>query len=163
MLALPDDGVAARLQKLVDQCRHGNAYCRQVLGLHQLSKVTDRGRPQRHESRSLLQRLPSLQELQCSFSQICSQEPASVLEQLLLSEQPDRFQKAQTFIRAQGLGPDAVAELVSSALVQALTPSSQDLQPGESGGRAAPGSGVQVQVQGPVRLSGFFLLSKNSR
>uniref|UniRef100_H3CAS0 SPG11 vesicle trafficking associated, spatacsin n=1 Tax=Tetraodon nigroviridis TaxID=99883 RepID=H3CAS0_TETNG len=105
MLALPDDGVAARLQKLVDQCHHGNAYCRQVLGLHQLSK-----------------------ELQCSFSQICSQEPASVLEQLLLSEQPDRF-RAQTFIRAQGLGPDAVAELVSSALVQALTPSSQDLQP----------------------------------
>lgn len=42
MLALPDDQVAAQLQKLVDQCCHGNGYCKQVLGLYQLSKVTRR-------------------------------------------------------------------------------------------------------------------------
>lgn len=104
-----------------------------------------------------------MQELQCSFSQICSQEPASVLEKLLLSEQPDRFRRAQTFIRAQGLGPDAVAELVSSALVQALTPSSQELQPGEGAGGAAS-SRLRVLVRprgGSLRNSRFFSLSKN--
>lgn len=42
MLALPDDQVATQLQKLVDQCCHGNGYCKQVLGLYQLSKVTRR-------------------------------------------------------------------------------------------------------------------------
>lgn len=40
MLPLPDDEVAVQLQKLVDQCRHGNNYCKQVLSLYQLSKVT---------------------------------------------------------------------------------------------------------------------------
>lgn len=85
----------------------------------------------------------SFQELQCSFSQICREEPASVLEKLLLSEQPDRFRKAQTYIRAQGLSSDLVAELVSSALVQALMLLSQEVQPGETAeelqGRARPG------------------------
>lgn len=42
MLPLPDDEVAVQLQKLVDQCRHGNNYCKQVLSLYQLSKVTRR-------------------------------------------------------------------------------------------------------------------------
>jgi len=41
MLPLPEDEVAGLLQKLVDQCRHGKNYCRQVLGLYQLSKVPD--------------------------------------------------------------------------------------------------------------------------
>lgn len=72
-----------------------------------------------------------VQELQCSFSQICGEEPRSVLEKLLLSDQPERFRKAQAFIKAQGLSADAVAELVSSAVVQALLASSQELQPGE--------------------------------
>lgn len=72
-----------------------------------------------------------VQELQCSFSQICREEPRSVLEKLLLSEQPERFRKAQAFIRAQGLSADSVAELVSSTVVQALLPSTQELQPGE--------------------------------
>lgn len=42
MLALPDDEVASQLQTLVDQCCHGNSYCKQVLGLYQLSKVGKR-------------------------------------------------------------------------------------------------------------------------
>ncbi len=71
------------------------------------------------------------QELQCSFSQIYREEPHLVLEKLLLSEQPERFRKAQAFIKAQGLSADTVAELVSSAVVQALLVSTQDLQPGE--------------------------------
>ncbi|XP_073327338.1 spatacsin [Pagrus major] len=108
MLPLPDDEVAVQLQRLVDQCRHGNNYCKQVLSLYQLSK-----------------------ELQCSFSQICGEEPRSVLEKLLLSDQPERFRKAQAFIKAQGLSADAVAELVSSAVVQALLASTQELQPAE--------------------------------
>lgn len=55
-----------------------------------------------------------------------------MLEMLLLSDQPERFRKAQAFIRAQGLSADTVAELVSSAVVQALLASTQELQPGES-------------------------------
>ncbi|XP_075941335.1 spatacsin isoform X3 [Anarhichas minor] len=113
MLPLPEDEVAVQLQKLVDQCRNGKNYCKQVLSLYQLSK-----------------------ELQCSFSQMCREEPRSVLEKLLLSEQPERFRKAQLFIKAQGLSADSVAQLVSSAVVQALLASSssssaQELQPAE--------------------------------
>lgn len=44
MLAVPDDGVAAQLQRLVDRCCHGNGYCKRVLGLYQLSKVSKRVR-----------------------------------------------------------------------------------------------------------------------
>uniref|UniRef100_A0A672YJZ8 SPG11 vesicle trafficking associated, spatacsin n=1 Tax=Sphaeramia orbicularis TaxID=375764 RepID=A0A672YJZ8_9TELE len=80
MFPLPEDEVAICLQRLVDQCRHGGNYCKQVLSLYQLSK-----------------------ELQCSFSQICSEEPRSILEKLLLSDQPERFRKAQALIKAQGL------------------------------------------------------------
>ncbi|KAM7415261.1 hypothetical protein PAMA_019875 [Pampus argenteus] len=108
MMSPPEDDVAVQLQKLVDQCRHGNNYCKQVLSLYQLSK-----------------------ELQCPFSQICREDPRSVLEKLLLSDQSERFRKAQAFIRAQGFSADAVAELVSSAVVQALLASTQELQPAE--------------------------------
>lgn len=55
-----------------------------------------------------------------------------MLEKLLLSEQAERFRKAQAFIRAQGLSGDTVAALVSSAVVQALMTSTQELQSGES-------------------------------
>lgn len=111
MLPPADDQVTLQLQKLVDRCRHGATYCKRVLSLYQLSK-----------------------ELQCSFSQMCSQEPRLVLEQLLLSEQPERFRKAQAFIRAQALSPDCVAELVSAAVVRGLltattTSLGQELQP----------------------------------
>uniref|UniRef100_A0A3Q2VZF3 SPG11 vesicle trafficking associated, spatacsin n=1 Tax=Haplochromis burtoni TaxID=8153 RepID=A0A3Q2VZF3_HAPBU len=53
-------------------------------------------------------------------STVSSDEPCSVLEKLLLSEQPERFRKARAFVKAQGLSADAVAELISSAMVQAL-------------------------------------------
>nr|XP_043872735.1 spatacsin-like [Solea senegalensis] len=111
MFPLPeDDDVVVELQRLLDQCRHGNNYCKQVLSLYQLSK-----------------------ELQSSFSQVCREEPRSVLEMLLLSDQPERFRKAQAFIRAQGLSADTVAQLVSSAVAHTLLASStQDLQPGEN-------------------------------
>lgn len=79
-----------------------------------------------------------LQELECPFTQVCSEEPRSVLEKLLLSEQPERFRKAQAFIRAQGLSADSVATLLSSAVVQALLPTSPDVQPGESAGLLMP-------------------------
>ncbi|XP_026166506.1 spatacsin [Mastacembelus armatus] len=108
MLPALEDEVSVQLQRLVDQCRHGNNYCKQVLSLYQLSK-----------------------ELQCSFAEICREEPVSVLEKLLLSEQPERFRKAQAFIRAQGLSADTVAELVATAVVQALLASTQELQTAE--------------------------------
>uniref|UniRef100_A0A1A7YYA7 Spastic paraplegia 11 n=1 Tax=Iconisemion striatum TaxID=60296 RepID=A0A1A7YYA7_9TELE len=108
VMLLPEDTVSAELQKLVDQCHHGSSYCKQVLSLYQLSK-----------------------ELQYTFHQICKEEPGSVLEKLLLLEQPDRFRKAQTFIKARSLSAEAVAKLVSSSVVHALLASTQELQPGE--------------------------------
>uniref|UniRef100_UPI0037E77A2A spatacsin n=1 Tax=Semicossyphus pulcher TaxID=241346 RepID=UPI0037E77A2A len=123
VLPLPEDEVALQLQKLVNQCRHGNNYCKQVLSLYQLSK-----------------------ELQCSFSQICGEEPRSVLEKLLLSEQPERFRKAQAFIKAQGLSADSVAQLVSSAVVQALLASAQELQPERQVFRPSEGRDSLVQL-----------------
>lgn len=76
------------------------------------------------------------QELQCSFAQICCEDSLCVLEKLLVSEQPERFRKAQAFIKAQGLPAESVADLVSTAVVQALLASTQELQPGERGTRA---------------------------
>lgn len=54
-----------------------------------------------------------------------------MLEKLLQSEQPERFRKARAFIKAQGLSADAVAALISAAVVQALLASTQELQHGE--------------------------------
>ncbi|KAK2842840.1 hypothetical protein Q5P01_013040 [Channa striata] len=123
MLPPPDDDVAVQLHRLVDQCHHGNNYCKQVLGLYQLSK-----------------------ELQCSFSEISREEPRSVLEKLLLSEQPERFKKARAFIKAQGLSADTVAELVSSAVVQAHLASTQELQPERQVLRPSEGRDSLVQL-----------------
>ncbi|XP_071396298.1 spatacsin [Centroberyx affinis] len=123
MLPLPEDQVVLQLQVLVDQCRHGNNYCKQVLSLYQLSK-----------------------ELQVSFSQMCREEPGSVLEKLLQSEQPERFRKAQAFIRAQALPADAVAQLLSSAVVQALLASSQEPPPDRQVFRPAEGRDSLVQL-----------------
>lgn len=39
MLSLPEDQVVLELQRLVDRCRHGATYCKQVLSLYRLSKV----------------------------------------------------------------------------------------------------------------------------
>ncbi|XP_026220471.1 spatacsin isoform X2 [Anabas testudineus] len=118
-----EDEVAVQLQRLVDQCRHGNSYCKQVLSLYQLSK-----------------------ELQCSFSEFCREEPRTVLEKLLLSDQPERFRKAQTFIRAQGLSADTVAELVSYAVVHAHLASTQELQPERQVFRPSEGRDSLVQL-----------------
>nr|XP_046249674.1 spatacsin isoform X2 [Scatophagus argus] len=123
MFPLPDDEVAVQLQKLVDQCHHGNNYCKQVLSLYQLSK-----------------------ELQCSFSQICREEARSVLEKLLLWDQPERFRKAQAFIKAQGLSADSVAELVSSTVVQALLASTQELPSERQVFRPSEGRDSLVQL-----------------
>ncbi|XP_034031424.1 LOW QUALITY PROTEIN: spatacsin [Thalassophryne amazonica] len=123
MFNLPEDQVSLQLQVLVDQCRHGNNYCKQVLSLYQLSK-----------------------ELQCSFSQICEEEPCSVLEKLLLSDQPDHFRKARACIQAQGLSADTVAELVSSSVVQVLLTSTQELQPERQAFRALEGKESLVQL-----------------
>uniref|UniRef100_A0A3Q3AA47 SPG11 vesicle trafficking associated, spatacsin n=1 Tax=Kryptolebias marmoratus TaxID=37003 RepID=A0A3Q3AA47_KRYMA len=108
VMQLPEDTISVQLQSLMALCQHGSNYCKQVLSLYQLSK-----------------------ELQCTFHQICMEEPSCVLEKLLLLEQPDRFRKAQTFIRAQSLSAESVAELLSSAVVQALLTSNQEIQSGE--------------------------------
>uniref|UniRef100_A0A3P9IS86 SPG11 vesicle trafficking associated, spatacsin n=1 Tax=Oryzias latipes TaxID=8090 RepID=A0A3P9IS86_ORYLA len=109
MLPLPEDAVTVQLQRLVEECRHGSNYCKRVLNLYQLSK----------------------QDLQCSFTHICKEEPGSVLQKLLLLDQPERFRKAQAFIRAQALPADSVAQLVSSAVLQALLQSGQEPPPAE--------------------------------
>nr|XP_061780996.1 spatacsin [Nerophis lumbriciformis] len=123
MLPLPEDELAVQLQKLVDQCRHGSNYCKQVLSLYQLSK-----------------------ELQCSFSHMTREDPRSVLEKLLLSEHPERFRNAQVFIKAQSFSAEVVAELVASALVHALQASAQELQPERQVFRPSEGRDSLIQL-----------------
>lgn len=86
-----------QLQALLDECRHGNQYCRQVLSLYQLSK-----------------------DLRCSFGELSRAEPRAVLEQLLRCGHPERYQRAEAFIRAQGLSPDTVAHFLSNAAMHSL-------------------------------------------
>uniref|UniRef100_A0AAY4E8F6 Spatacsin C-terminal domain-containing protein n=1 Tax=Denticeps clupeoides TaxID=299321 RepID=A0AAY4E8F6_9TELE len=99
----PEDQVVTKLQMLVDECYHGKNYCKQVLSLYELSK-----------------------ELQCSYSEISGEAPEAVLRKVLISQQPERYKKAQAFISVQGLQPDAVAQLVSSGVVQGLLTSGQE-------------------------------------
>uniref|UniRef100_A0A8C2JKU6 SPG11 vesicle trafficking associated, spatacsin n=1 Tax=Cyprinus carpio TaxID=7962 RepID=A0A8C2JKU6_CYPCA len=104
----PDDQVLVQLKHLVDQCCSGKSYCKQVLSLYELSK-----------------------ELQCSFAEISSEEPEAVLRKVLLSQQVDRYKRAQAFISVQGLQPDAVAHLVSTAVLEGLLASAQEGETGE--------------------------------
>uniref|UniRef100_A0A8C1YXW8 SPG11 vesicle trafficking associated, spatacsin n=1 Tax=Cyprinus carpio TaxID=7962 RepID=A0A8C1YXW8_CYPCA len=104
----PDDQVLVQLKHLVDQCCSGKSYCKQVLSLYELSK-----------------------ELQCSFAEISSEEPEAVLRKVLLSQQVDRYKRAQAFISVQGLQPDAVARLVSTAVLEGLLASAQEGETGE--------------------------------
>ncbi|XP_067293056.1 spatacsin [Pseudorasbora parva] len=104
----PDDQVLVQLKQLVDQCCNGKSYCKQVLSLYELSK-----------------------ELQCSYAEISSEEPEAVLRKVLLSQQSDRYKKAQAFISVQGLKADTVARLVSAAVLEGLQASLQDGEPGQ--------------------------------
>ncbi|XP_067827395.1 spatacsin [Heptranchias perlo] len=96
------DQVVKDLQILTNECLHGKSYCRQVLSLYDLSK-----------------------ELGCSFNDISTQDSDTVLREVLSSQQPDRYQKAQAFITTQGLKPEAVAALVADEVVQALLSSKE--------------------------------------
>ncbi|MCI4381975.1 hypothetical protein PGIGA_G00258170 [Pangasianodon gigas] len=108
VVSSPEDQVLSQLQLLVDQCRHGKSYCKQVLSLYELSK-----------------------ELCCSYSEISSEEPEAVLRKVLLSQQPERYKKAQAFISVQGLQPDSVAQLITSTVLEGLLASSQDRETAE--------------------------------
>uniref|UniRef100_A0A4W4GRA6 Spatacsin C-terminal domain-containing protein n=1 Tax=Electrophorus electricus TaxID=8005 RepID=A0A4W4GRA6_ELEEL len=103
VVSSPEDQVLSQLQLLVDQCRHGKNYCKQVLSLYELSK-----------------------ELHCSYSEISSEEPETVLLKVLLSQQPERYKKAQAFISVQGLQPDSVAQLITSTVLEGLLASLQE-------------------------------------
>ncbi|XP_055048044.2 spatacsin isoform X1 [Misgurnus anguillicaudatus] len=108
VVSSPEDPVLVQLKQLVDQCCHGKSYCKQVLSLYELSK-----------------------ELQCPYTEISSLEPEAVLCKVLLSQQSDRCKRAQAFISVQGLQPDAVARLISSAVVEGLLGSSQEGETGD--------------------------------
>ncbi|XP_054633322.1 spatacsin [Dunckerocampus dactyliophorus] len=123
MLPLPEDKLAPQLQKLVDQCSHGNNYCKQVLSLYQLSK-----------------------ELQCSFSHMTREDPRCVLEKLLLSEHSERFRNAQVFIKAQSFSAEVVAELVASALVHELQAAAQELHLERQAFRPTEGRDSLIQL-----------------
>ncbi|XP_048829392.1 spatacsin isoform X2 [Brienomyrus brachyistius] len=107
VVSQPEDHMSMQLQKIADECLHGKSYCKQVLSLYELSK-----------------------ELKVPYSQISAEEPQSVLCKVLLSQQPDRYKKAQAFIAVQGLGAEVVAELVSKAVIQGLL-ASEDVGSGE--------------------------------
>lgn len=55
-----------------------------------------------------------------------------MLCKVLLSQQPDRYKKAQAFIAVQNLQPDAVAQIVSKAVVQGVLADAQEKEPGEA-------------------------------
>ncbi|XP_060770567.1 spatacsin isoform X2 [Neoarius graeffei] len=103
VVSSPRDHTLSQLELLIDQCRHGKSYCKQVLSLYELSK-----------------------ELHCSYSQISSEEPEAVLRKVLLSQQPERYKKAQAFITVQGLQPVSVAQLITSTVLDGLLAASQD-------------------------------------
>ncbi|XP_067874312.1 spatacsin isoform X2 [Heterodontus francisci] len=96
------DQVVVNLQTLTNECHHGKSYCRQVLSLYELSK-----------------------ELGCSFNDISTQDSDTVLREVLSSQQPDRYKKAQAFITTQGLKPEAVAALVADEVFQASLSSTE--------------------------------------
>lgn len=55
-----------------------------------------------------------------------------MLRKVLLSQQPERFKKAQAFISVQGLQPDSVAQLITSTVLDGLQASSQDRETGNN-------------------------------
>ncbi|XP_061138808.1 spatacsin [Syngnathus typhle] len=120
---LPEDDIAVQLQKMAERCHHGNNYCKQVLSLYQLSK-----------------------ELQCPFSQISSEDPACVLQKLLLCDHPERFRNAQMFIRAQSFSADVVAELVAATLVRAKQEHAHQMQTERQMIRPSEGRDSLVQL-----------------
>ncbi|KAJ7998352.1 hypothetical protein DPEC_G00221810 [Dallia pectoralis] len=141
VVAPPEDQTVTQLQTLVDECRHGKSYCKQVLSLYELSK-----------------------ELQCTYSEISSEEPQDVLCKVLLSQQPERYKKAVAFISVQGLQPDTVAQLVSTAVLQGLVHSTQDEKTAEKQ-IFSPGSGKDSFLQlaklcGDPNLVGVKLLDQ---
>ncbi|KAF7239600.1 Spatacsin [Varanus komodoensis] len=107
----PGREVAASLQALGAECVHGRSYCRQVLCLYELSR-----------------------ELGCSFDEISARDPEKLLRTILSSRRADRCRRAQTFIAAQGLGPDTVAELVAGEVTRELLAPAQ----GQGGRARAP-------------------------
>ncbi|XP_036432249.1 LOW QUALITY PROTEIN: spatacsin [Colossoma macropomum] len=123
VVSSPEDQVLSQLQLLVEQCRHGKSYCKQVLSLYELSK-----------------------ELRCSYVEISSEEPEAVLRKVLLSHQPERYKKAQAFISVQGFKPDTVAQLISSTVLDGLLASSQE---GETAERCiySPSEGREAFLQ----------------
>uniref|UniRef100_A0A8D2LN51 SPG11 vesicle trafficking associated, spatacsin n=1 Tax=Varanus komodoensis TaxID=61221 RepID=A0A8D2LN51_VARKO len=117
----PGREVAASLQALGAECVHGRSYCRQVLCLYELSR-----------------------ELGCSFDEISARDPEKLLRTILSSRRADRCRRAQTFIAAQGLGPDTVAELVAGEVTREL------LAPAQGQGRQPalnPAEGSQALLQ----------------
>uniref|UniRef100_A0A8D2LLZ0 SPG11 vesicle trafficking associated, spatacsin n=1 Tax=Varanus komodoensis TaxID=61221 RepID=A0A8D2LLZ0_VARKO len=117
----PGERVAASLQALGAECVHGRSYCRQVLCLYELSR-----------------------ELGCSFDEISARDPEKLLRTILSSRRADRCRRAQTFIAAQGLGPDTVAELVAGEVTREL------LAPAQGQGRQPalnPAEGSQALLQ----------------
>ncbi|XP_059916690.1 spatacsin isoform X3 [Gadus macrocephalus] len=97
MLPPPDDPVLTQLQALLDQCHHGNNYCRQILSLYQLSK-----------------------DLRCSFEELSQEEPQTLLDKLLRCGHPERYRRAEAFVRAQGLAPEATARFLANAALHGL-------------------------------------------
>ncbi|CAL8360699.1 unnamed protein product [Lota lota] len=97
MLPPPHDPILTQLQTLLDQCHHGNNYCRQILSLYQLSK-----------------------DLRCSFEELSREEPQTVLDKLLRCGHPERYRRAEAFVKAQGLSPDTVARFLANAALHSL-------------------------------------------
>ncbi len=97
------------------------------------------------------------QELQCSFTEISSEESEAVLRKVLLSQQADRYKRAQAFISVQGLQPDAVARLVSTAVLEGLLASAQEGESGETSASFPQGFMLLLDTMTPKTVEGLLI------
>ncbi|KAM5171004.1 spatacsin isoform 1-T2 [Mantella aurantiaca] len=86
----PTDPVILNLEILKDACKHGKAFCRQMLCMYELS-----------------------QDLDCSFLEVCSRDPSEVLRTVLSKNRPELADRAQAVISSHGLAPETVAKIVA--------------------------------------------------
>ncbi|XP_040198144.1 spatacsin [Rana temporaria] len=86
----PTDPILVNMETLKDKCRHGKAFCRQLLCMYELS-----------------------QDLHCSFSEVSSRDPSEVLRTVLSKNRPELADRAQAVISSHRLTPETVAKIVA--------------------------------------------------
>ncbi|XP_072255220.1 spatacsin [Pyxicephalus adspersus] len=93
----PTDPIMTNLEILKDNCKHGKAFCRQLLCMYELS-----------------------QDFGCSFTEVSSQDPSEILRVVLSKNRPELADRAQAVISSHGLAPEMVAQIVAEEYMKLL-------------------------------------------